>query len=73
MNHDEALKRIQELEEALRKEKAKSDEYKQTAYSLLNELYPSSPMTEEEATKLMTETDGRPILEIIEELERTGS
>jgi hypothetical protein len=70
MSADEAAKRIQELEEALRREKAKSEEYKAAAYAMLDQVFPFVPPTEEEIRKLQTETDGTPILEIIAELEK---
>lgn len=70
MNAEESARRIQELEEALRLEKAKCAEYKKTAYALLDQVMPFVPPTEDEIQKLITETDGKPIREIIAELEQ---
>ena len=70
MNAEESARKIHELEEALRLEKAKSEEYKKTAYALLEQVVPYVPPTREEIQKLRTETDGTPIRQIIAELEQ---
>ncbi len=70
MTVEEAERKIQELEAALRLEQAKSAEYRKTAQALLNQVVPYVPPTQEEIQRLRTETDGAPIREIIAELER---
>lgn len=70
MSAEEATRKIQELENALRQERAKAAEFKATAYALLDQVFPFVPPTEEEIRKLTTETDGTPMLEIIAEFER---
>lgn len=73
MNLDEAKKRIDELEAALQTARAEAAKYKDDTNALMNELYPSVPLTEEEAERLMADTSGRPIMDIIEEFERAAS
>ncbi len=70
MNIEELNQRIRELENELKLEKAKSEEYRRTACALLNQVVPYIPPTEQEIQKLRSETDGTPIREIIAELDR---
>jgi hypothetical protein len=71
MSREEAERRIAELEEALRREQAEKVKYKEAAYAFLSELVPEVPLTEEELHRMLTDTTGTPIRDIIAELERT--
>jgi len=63
-------KRLADLERELAKTRAERDEYKASTYSLLGELIPFEPVTDEEAHEMIHGPKGQPIREIIEELER---
>jgi len=62
--------RIAELETELARARAERDEYKAAAYSLLGQLVPYKPVTDEELHDMLHGPRGRPILEVIAELER---
>lgn len=71
MNQDDAARRIEDLEEQLRRAREEAARYKQAAFTFLEELVPYTPVTEEELHRLLTDTSGTPIRDIIAELERT--
>ena len=73
MNADEADRRISELEEQLRRAREEATRYKKATLSLLTHLIPEVPLTDEELKRMLTDTSGAPILDIVAELERTGS
>lgn len=72
MNADEA-DRIAKLEEELRKAREEAARYKEAAYSFLRELIPDEPLTEEELHRMLTDTTGTPILDILAEYESAES
>lgn len=67
---DDLTKRLANLERELAETRAERDEYKASTYSLLGELFPFVPPTDEEIHDMMYGPRGQPIIEIIEELER---
>lgn len=67
---EEAERRIRELEEALARERAEKQMYKETVLELLRDTLPSDPPTEEEIHRMLTDRSGTPILEIVAALER---
>lgn len=73
MSREEAERRIAELEEQLRRAREEAARYKEATFALLDQLIPYEPMTEEELQRLLTDTSGTPIRDIIAELERSGS
>ncbi len=72
MSREEAERRIAELEEQLRRAREEAARYKEAAYAFLRELIPDEPPTEEELQRMLTDTSGTPILDIIAEYERAG-
>jgi hypothetical protein len=73
MSREEAERRIAELEEQLRRAREEAARYKEAAFAFLDQLVPYEPMTEEELQRLLTDTSGTPIRDIIAELERSES
>jgi hypothetical protein len=71
MSADDA-RRISELEASLRAAREEAARYKEATFSLLSQLIPDVPLTDEELDRMLTDTSGTPILDIIAELERTG-
>jgi hypothetical protein len=71
MSREEAERRIAELEEQLRRAREEAARYKEAAFAFLDQLVPYEPMTEEELQRLLTDTSGTPIRDIIAELERS--
>lgn len=65
-------RRINELEESLRRAREEAARYKQATFSLLSQLIPDVPLTDEELDRMLSDTTGTPILDIVAELERTG-
>jgi hypothetical protein len=72
MSREEAERRIAELEEQLRRAREEAAWYKEAAYAFLREIIPDEPLTEEELNRMLTDTSGTPIRDIIAELERAG-
>ncbi len=78
MSAEDAERRIQELEAQLRRKEVEAEMYKDSTnylmkrYLIGNEI-PDDPPTEAEMEALMRNTGGRPILDIIAELERSES
>ncbi len=73
MSREEAERRIAELEEQLRRAREEATRYKESTYALLRQIIPDEPLTEEELNRMLTDTSGTPILDIIAELERSDS
>ena len=73
MSREEAERRIAELEEQLRRAREEAARYKESTYALLRQIIPDEPLTEEELNRMLTDTSGTPILDIIAELERSDS
>jgi hypothetical protein len=73
MSREEAERRIAELEEQLRRAREDAARYKEAVSALLDQVFPYEPMTEEELQRLLTDTSGTPIRDIIAELERSES
>lgn len=66
-----ALKReVERLRALLSEETAEKERYRRAAYALLNERVPYKPPTEEELQDLLNGPRGRPLCEVIDELER---
>ncbi len=72
MTLEEAARRIAELEDALRRERREKEMYKATLFSFWDQAIPDEPLTEEELQRMLTETNGTPIRQIIAELERAN-
>jgi hypothetical protein len=72
MSREEAERRIAELEEQLRRAREEASWYKEAAYAFLRQIIPDEPLTEEELNRMLTDTSGTPIRDIIAELERAG-
>lgn len=70
MTADDAERRIRELEEQLQRERTEKQMYKEAAHAFLEQLIPDDHLTEEEEQLLLTQRDGRPILEIVASFER---
>ena len=70
MSPDEAERRIRELEEEVTRLRFIADSHKGAAYEWMRQEFPYQPLTDEEVQRLVTETDGTPIREILAELER---
>ena len=73
MSADDAERRIRELEEQLKRAKQEAAWHKATIREWLLPLIPDDPPTEEEMRRLVADTDGTPILDIIAEFERGGA
>ena len=73
MSHEDAERRIAELEEQLRRAREEARWHKETAYAFLRQIIPDKPLTEEELNRMLTDTSGTPIRDIIAELERSES
>lgn len=72
MSREDADRRIAELEEQLRRAREEATQYREAAYAFLRELIPDEPLTDEELHRMLTDTSGTPILDIVAELERAG-
>ena len=72
MNTDDVNRRISELEEQLRRAREEAARYKEATFDLLSQVIPDVPLTDEELHRMLTDTSGTPILDILAELERTG-
>jgi hypothetical protein len=72
MSQEDAERRIAELEEQLRRAREEAMWYKEAAYAFLKQVVPDDPLTEEELNRMLTDTSGTPIREIIAELERAA-
>lgn len=72
MTPEEATRRIAELEEELRRERREKEMYKATVYTFWEHVIPEEPLTEEELHRMLTDTNGTPIRQIIAELERAN-
>ncbi len=68
MTNEEASRRIAELEEALRRERREKEMYKATVFTFWEQAIPDEPLTEEELHRMLTDTTGTPIRQIIAEL-----
>jgi hypothetical protein len=67
----DALRRqVAELTEKLARKSEEAEEYRRSVYALLHQLMPYRTPTDEELHELMHGPRGRPLLEVIEELER---
>lgn len=73
MSHEDAERRIAELEEQLRRAREEARWHKEAVFAFLDQLVPYEPLTEEELQRLITDTSGTPIRDIIAELERSAS
>lgn len=74
MSPEDAARRIQELEEQLRRTEVEAAGYREYIRYLIKQIpigneIPDDPPTEAEMEALMRDTGGRPILEIIAEFE----
>jgi hypothetical protein len=67
---DALRRRVAELQAALAKKSAEAEEYRHSVYALLSQLMPYKTPTDDEIQELMHGPRGRPLLEVIEELER---
>ncbi len=70
MNAEDAERRIRELEDEVRRLRTEASMYKETVHDLLRDTIPDDPPTKAEIHKLLTQRDGKPIAEILAELER---
>lgn len=70
MSPDDAERRIRELEDQVRRLKTESAIYKETVYDLLRNAVPRELPSEEELERLVAAPEGRPIADILDELER---
>jgi len=68
MNESEYLERIKNLETELARERKEKLFHKENARALMFHAFPCEPLTPEEEHRLMTNVDGKPIDEILEEL-----
>ena len=67
---DELRRQVADLTDKLARKTAEADEYRQSVFALLNQLLPDKTPTDDEVRELMHGPHGRPLLELIEELER---
>ena len=65
--------RIAELETALRHEREEKERYKDAAFCFLKQIVPYTPITDEEIDRLISDTAGTPILDIVAEYERSAA
>jgi hypothetical protein len=65
----ELRREVERLRTQLAKATAEAEMYRQAAYSMLEQLVPYTPPTEEELHDMLHGPRGRPILEIIDEYE----
>lgn len=72
MSAEDASRRISELEEQLRRAREEAARYKEATFELLNQVIPDVPLTDEELHRMLTDTAGTPILDIIAELDRAA-
>ncbi len=72
MSADDAS-RIATLEEELRKAREEAARYKEAAYAFLRQIVPDEPPSDEEIDRMLADTNGTPILDIVAEYERAGS
>ncbi len=72
MTHEEAARRIAELEDALRREREAKELYRQSTLVLMHQLIPYEPVTDAELDMMVNDTSGTPILDIIVEFERSN-
>jgi hypothetical protein len=72
MNADDAERRIRELEEELARERAETARYREAAYafSRIGPFPDDDPPTEEEIQRMLTDTAGTPVADILAEFER---
>ncbi len=70
MSADDAERRIRELEEELRKAQFEAKMYKESTFSLIHEFIPDDPPTEEEIARMLTDTTGTPVADILAEFVR---
>lgn len=68
----ELHREVERLRAQLAKATAEAESYRRAAYMLLNKEVPYIPPTEEELQDLTHGPRGRPILDVIDELEREG-
>ncbi|HSQ57308.1 MAG TPA: hypothetical protein VLM40_16420 [Gemmata sp.] len=64
---------VERLRTQLAKVTTEAEMYRRAAYSMLEQLVPYVPPTEEEFHNMMRGPRGRSILEIVNELEREGA
>lgn len=72
MSNDDTARRIEELESQLRQARAETARYKEATFALLNRIVPDEPLTDEELRRMMTDTTGTPILDIVAEYEQAA-
>jgi hypothetical protein len=63
---------VERLRAQLAEATAEAERYRRAAYALLNERVPYTPPTEEELRDLLHGPRGKPLSELITELEREG-
>lgn len=73
MSAEDAERRIHELEEEVRRLRFIADSHKAAAYEWLRHEHPYVSPTEEEIQRMLSDTNGTPILDIIAEFEREQS
>jgi hypothetical protein len=68
MTEKDYLEKIQHLEAELAKERKEKEFHKENARALMFHAFPCEPLTPEEERRLMTDIDGKPIDQILDEL-----
>jgi hypothetical protein len=71
-NVSELKREIERLRAQLTEATAEAERFRRAAYALLNERVPYTPPSEDELRDLMHGPRGRPLTELIDELEREG-
>lgn len=70
MSADDAARRIRELEEELREARLEAELYKESTFSLIHEFIADDRPTDEEITRMLTDTTGTPVADILAEFVR---
>jgi hypothetical protein len=71
-NATELEQEVARLRAQLAEATAEAERYRRAAYALLNERVPYTPPSEEELHDMLHGPRGRPLSELIDELEREG-
>ena len=67
---DKLRREVAELTEQLARKSEEAEEYRRSVFALLNQLMPYKTPTDDEVRELMHGPRGRPLREVMQELER---